>query len=531
MTLPTPGARRPAPGTMVPFTPSAPLTSSPHATGAVTFPDGFLWGAATAAFQIEGATTEGGREDSIWDTFCRIPGAVRHGDDGSVADDHYHRYREDVALMRRLNLDAYRFSTSWARVVPDGKTVNQEGLDFYSRLVDELLGADILPWLTLYHWDLPQALEDLGGWPNRDTAARFVDYAVAMHDALGDRVKVWTTLNEPWCSAFLGYTAGAHAPGRKSPADGLAAAHHLMLAHGGAVRALRERDPESVVGLTLNFTVSDPVDPTDPADVDVARRDDGMFNRFFLDPILRGAYPQDLLDDVAHLGFADVVHEGDLDVISTPIDVLGVNYYNGGAVSARPQETSGEAPAGTADPGGERADAAVWETRSPNPVPDGIHHHSRGLPTTDMGWEVQPEGLTRLLTRLQQDYTGPRGTAMFITENGAAYPDVVQPDGSVHDPERLAFVDAHLRAVRDAIDAGADVRGYFAWSLMDNFEWALGYDKRFGLVHVDYATQARTVKSSGRWYAEVARTGVVPELPAAGTHGDNPGGTAATSAE
>ncbi|MEL7976854.1 family 1 glycosylhydrolase [Isoptericola sp. F-RaC21] len=518
MTLPTPGARRAAPGTAVPFTPTAPLTSSPHATGAVTFPDGFLWGTATAAFQIEGASTEGGREDSIWDAFCRIPGAVVNGDDGSVADDHYHRYREDVALMRRLNLDAYRFSTSWARVVPDGKTVNQEGLDFYSRLVDELLAADVLPWLTLYHWDLPQALEELGGWPNRDTAARFVDYAVTMHEALGDRVKVWTTLNEPWCSAFLGYTAGAHAPGRKSPADGLTAAHHLMLAHGEAVRALRDRDPEAVLGLTLNFTVSDPVDPTDPADVDAARRDDGMFNRFFLDPILRGAYPQDLLDDVAHLGFADVVRDGDLEAISTPIDVLGVNYYNGGAVSATPQGPAGEAPAGTADPGGERADAAVWETRSPNPVPDGIHHHNRGLPLTDMGWEVQPEGLTRLLTRLQRDYTGPRGTSMFVTENGAAYPDVVQADGSVDDPDRLAFVDAHLRAVRDAIDAGADVRGYFAWSLMDNFEWALGYSKRFGLVRVDYETQARTVKSSGRWYAEVARTGVVPAR-GAGTGG------------
>ncbi|MGH3588695.1 MAG: glycoside hydrolase family 1 protein [Pseudonocardia sp.] len=511
MTLPTPGARLAAPGTAVPFAPTAPLTSSPNGAGSVAFPPGFLWGTATAAYQVEGAAAEGGREDSIWDTFCRVPGAVVNGDDGSVACDHYHRYREDVALMQRLHLDTYRFSTSWARVMPDGKTVNAEGLDFYSRLVDELLGADVLPWLTLYHWDLPEALEDLGGWPARDTASRFVDYAVAMHETLGDRVKVWTTLNEPWCSAFLGYTAGAHAPGRKSPADGLAAAHHLMLAHGGAVDALRERDPEAVLGLTLNFTVSDPVDPTDPADVDAARRDDGMFNRIFLDPILRGAYPQDILDDVAHLGLADHVLPGDLEVISTPIDVLGVNYYNGGAVSARPQQEDGAAPEGTAGPDGARpADATVWETRSPNPVPDGIHHHSRGLPTTDMGWEVQPEGLTRLLTRLQQDYTGPRGTSMFITENGAAYPDVVQPDGTVDDQDRLTFVDLHLRATKDAIDAGADVRGYFAWSLMDNFEWALGYSKRFGLVHVDYETQERTVKASGRWYADVARDGVVP---------------------
>ncbi|WP_166849969.1 glycoside hydrolase family 1 protein [Isoptericola sp. BMS4] len=512
------GRRLAAPGTPVPFSPTTPLTApTPNTTGAVTFPEGFLWGTATAAYQVEGAGAEGGRRDSVWDTFCRVPGAVHAGHDGMVACDHYHRYREDVALMRRLDLGAYRFSTSWARVMPDGVTVNAEGLDFYSRLVDELLGADILPWLTLYHWDLPQALEDAGGWPARDTAYRFADYAAVMHDALGDRVGVWTTLNEPWCSAFLGYTAGVHAPGRTSPADGLAAAHHLMLGHGLATRAIRERDPEASVGLTLNFTVSDPVDPSDPADVDAARRDDGMFNRIFCDPILRGVYPPDVLDDVAHLGLADHVRDGDLEIISTPVDVLGVNYYNGGAVSARPQHTAGDAaPDGTAGPDGARDDAGpVRETRSPNPVPDGIHPHSRGLPTTDMGWEVQPEGLSRLLVRLQRDYTGPRGTAMFVTENGAAYPDVVAEDGSVDDQDRLEFVDRHLRAVADAIDAGADVRGYFAWSLMDNFEWALGYSKRFGLVRVDYETQERTVKASGHWYADVARTGTLPARPAA----------------
>ena len=519
LVIPGPGARTPAPGTPVPFAPTAPLTApTSNGAGRVAFPDGFLWGTATAAFQVEGAGAEGGRQDSIWDTFCRVPGAVHAGDDGMVACDHYHRYREDVALMKRLDLGSYRFSTSWARIMPDGKTVNREGLDFYSRLVDELLGADLLPWLTLYHWDLPQALEELGGWPSRDTAYRFAEYAVAMHEALGDRVGVWTTLNEPWCSAFLGYTSGAHAPGKKSPELGLAAAHHLMLGHGLATSALRELDPAATLGITLNFTVSDPVDPTDPADVDVARRDDGMFNRIFLDPILRGAYPADILDDVAHLGFAEHVREGDLQIISTPIDVLGVNYYNGGAVSARPQHPGGADPDGTAGPDGAREqadDAPVWEVRSPNPVPDGIHHHSRGLPTTDMGWEVQPEGLTRLLLRLQEDYTGPRGIQLFVTENGAAYPDVVQADGSVDDQDRLAFVDAHLRAVKDAIDAGADVRGYFAWSLMDNFEWALGYSKRFGLVHTDYETQERTVKASGRWYATVAAANAVPARPGA----------------
>ncbi|WP_418276138.1 glycoside hydrolase family 1 protein [Isoptericola jiangsuensis] len=517
MTLSTTGtgARIAAPRTTVPFRPTAPLTGpTPNSTGSVTFPQGFLWGTATAAFQIEGAGAEDGRGESIWDVFCRIPGAVVNGDDGMVACDHYHRYRDDVALMKRLHLDAYRFSTSWARVVPDGRTVNQRGLDFYSRLVDELLAADILPWLTLYHWDLPQALEDIGGWPHRDTAYRFADYAVTMHEALGDRVGVWTTFNEPWCSAFLGYTSGAHAPGKKSPELGLAAAHHLMLAHGLAVDTLRERDPEASLGLTLNFTVSDPVDPQDAADVDVARRDDAMFNRIFLDPILRGAYPQDILDDTAHLGFSDVIRDGDLEIISTPIDVLGVNYYNGGAVAATPQQDD-PSPRGTAGPDGARArseEGPVWETRSPNPVPDGIFPHARGLPTTDMGWEVQPEGLTRLLLRLQQDYTGPRGTVLVVTENGAAYPDVVQADGTVDDRDRLEFIDRHLRAVKDAVDAGADVRGYFAWSLLDNFEWALGYSKRFGLTRVDYSTQERTLKASGRWYAEVARDNVVPAL-------------------
>ena len=515
MTLSLPGtaARTTAPGTAVPFTPTAPLArATPNSSGRVEFPAGFLWGVATAAYQVEGAAAEDGRLDSIWDVFSRIPGAVHHGDDGAVACDHYHRYREDVALMKSLHLDTYRFSTSWARVVPDGRTVNPRGVDFYSRLVDELLEADIMPWLTLYHWDLPQALEDAGGWPARDTAYRFADYAAVMADALGDRVPVWTTLNEPWCSAFLGYTAGVHAPGKKSPELGLAAAHHLMLGHGLAVETLRERAPEASLGITLNFTVSDPVDPTNPADVDAARRDDGMFNRIFLDPVLRGAYPQDILVDVAHLGLAELIRPGDLDRISTPIDVLGVNYYNGGAVAATPEAASG-VPDGTAGPDGVRehdATAPVWETRSPNPVPEGVHPHSRGLPTTDMGWEVQPEGLTRLLTRLQEDYTGPRGTALFVTENGAAYPDVVEQDGTVDDQERLAFLDAHLRALKDAIDAGADVRGYFAWSLMDNFEWALGYSKRFGLTRVDYETQERTVKSSGRWYADVARDNAVP---------------------
>lgn len=493
------------------FVPSTPLASpGPHARGAVSFPEGFWWGAATAAFQIEGAGHEDGRRDSVWDTFCRVPGAVLNGDDGEVACDHYHRYREDVALLKGLDLNAYRFSTSWARVRPDGGAVNPAGVDFYSRLVDELLGAGITPWLTLYHWDLPQALEDKGGWTNRDTAYRFADYAVTMHEALGDRVGVWTTLNEPWCAAFLGYTSGEHAPGRQSRPDGLAAAHHLLLGHGLAVQALRERDPKATLGITLNFTVADPVDPANPADVDAARRIDGQFNRIFLDPILCGSYPQDLLDDVAPYGLTDHILDGDLAIIATPIDALGVNYYNGGAVCAQPQES--DAVAGGPRPEGVHTpdDAPQRTLSSPYPAADGVYTHSRGLPTTDMGWEVQPEGLTRLLTRLHNDYTGPRGVALYVTENGAAYPDVAAPDGSVEDADRLDFLDVHLRATADAIDAGADVRGYFAWSLMDNFEWAWGYSKRFGIVRVDYGTQERTVKASGQWYAGVARSNTVP---------------------
>jgi beta-glucosidase len=505
------------------FVPSTPLAPNPRtATGRVEMPQGFLWGAATAAFQVEGAGHTDGRTDSIWDVFCRVPGAVVNGDDGEVACDHYHRYRDDVALMRELGLKAYRFSSSWARVRPDGGAVNPAGVAFYDRLVDSLLDAEILPWITLYHWDLPQALEEQGGWTNRDTAYRFAEYAVTMHEALGDRVGVWTTLNEPWCSAFLGYTAGVHAPGRQSREDGLAAAHHLLLGHGLAVQALRERAPQANLGITLNFTVSDPVDPTDPADVDAARRIDGQFNRIFLDPILRGSYPQDVLDDVAPYGLLDHVRDGDLEIVSTPIDTLGVNYYNGGAVAGRPQETDGEGTDGGTRPEGVREGddegAPVRATSSPYPAADDAHGRSRGLPTTDMGWEVQPEGLTRLLTRLQEEYTGPRGVAMYVTENGAAYPDTVGPDGSVDDQDRLAFIDAHLRATKDAIDAGADVRGYFAWSLMDNFEWALGYTKRFGVVRVDYETLERTVKASGRWYAQVVRDNAVPARD--GSQGD-----------
>jgi beta-glucosidase len=458
------------------------------------FPAGFLFGAATAAYQIEGATHEDGRTDSIWDAFSRVPGAVINGESGDIACDHYHRYREDVALMKDLGLQTYRFSTSWSRVQPDGGPVNPKGLDFYSRLVDELLDAGIKPWLTLHHWDLPQALEEKGGWANRDTSFLFRDYALNVHNALGDRVDVWTTLNEPWCSSFLSYTAGAHAPGRQSKQAGLAAGHHLLLGHGLAVEALRERNPKLELGITLNLTVAKPVDPASPGDLDAARRIDGQFNRFFLDPIFRGTYPQDLLQDVVGLGLTGVIHDGDLAQIAQPIDALGVNYYHGELVSDRPAEhpLRGEAPTDRA-------------TSSPFPAADGVFNHPQGLPLTAMNWEVQPDGLRELLARVDSEYARPARTKLYVTENGAAYDDTVDADGGVRDVERTEFLKSHLGAILDAIAEGVDVHGYFYWSLLDNFEWAWGYEKRFGIVRVDYETQERTIKDSGLAYAKIIR--------------------------
>jgi beta-glucosidase len=471
-------------------TDSAALATTPRVTRA--FPQDFLFGAATAAYQIEGAAHEDGRTDSIWDTFCRVPGAVVHGDNGEVACDHYHRYEDDVALMADLGLQTYRFSTSWSRVRPDGGQVNKQGLAFYSKLVDQLLEKNIMPWLTLYHWDLPQTLEEKGGWANRDTAYHFAEYAATVHDVLGDRVQAWTTLNEPWCASFLSYIGGEHAPGRQEVPAGLAAAHHLLLGHGLVVQELRRRNPALQLGITLNLTVADPVDPSNVGDLDAARRIDGQFNRFFLDPIFRGEYPKDVLADVAGNGFETVVHAGDLDIISAPIDALGVNYYHGDFVSATPgaHETSTAAP-------------SARPKRSPFPAADGVYWHSRGLPLTAMDWEVQPEGLTRLLHRVHDEYSGAAGVSLSVTENGAAYDDVVDEDGSVDDAARRDFLTAHLDAILDAVDGGVPVTGYFYWSLLDNFEWAWGYDKRFGIVRVDYETQARTPKTSAIEYARI----------------------------
>jgi len=463
----------------------------PLPTDKRTFPSDFLFGVATAAYQIEGAAHEDGRTDSIWDAFARVPGAVVDGHDGEVACDHYHRYESDVAMMADLGLQTYRFSTSWSRIRPDGGPVNPKGLDFYSRLVDSLLEKNIKPWLTLYHWDLPQALEEKGGWANRDTALRFAEYAVDVHAALGDRVQNFTTLNEPWCSSFLSYIGGEHAPGRQDTEAGLAAGHHLLLAHGLAVSELRALDPTLGLGITLNLTVADPVDATDAGDVDAARRIDGQFNRFFLDPIFRGEYPADVLDDLAGLGLEKYIEPGDLDIISTPIDALGVNYYHGEALTVHPveQEMSTAAP-------------SQRPKRSPFPAPEGIFWKLRDLPLTAMGWEVQPEGLTRLLRRIDAEYTGS-AVKLYVTENGAAYDDVVAADGAVHDAERTHFLAAHLGAIQDAIAEGVNVYGYFYWSLMDNYEWAWGYHKRFGIVRVDYETQQRTLKDSALEYRRI----------------------------
>ncbi|MEE1739615.1 GH1 family beta-glucosidase [Streptomyces sp. BE147] len=505
------------PDTAIPGTPAllagppAPLGSAP-ATGAAPqrpagetpFPAGFVWGAATAAYQVEGAAAENGRTPSIWDTFSHTPGKVRNGDTGDIAADHYHRYRDDVALMRRLGLKAYRFSVSWSRVQPTGRgPAVERGLDFYRKLVDELLEAGITPVATLYHWDLPQELEDAGGWPQRVTAERFADYAAIMAGALGDRVGMWTTLNEPWCSAFLGYGSGVHAPGRTEPGSALRAAHHLNLAHGRAAGILRDRLPAAAqLSVTLNLHQVRPLTAS-AQDADAARRIDAVGNRIFTGPMLRGEYPEDLLADTAHLvDWSGLVRDGDLAETARPVDVLGVNYYTPTIVST-PASGAGD----TRNDGHGNSDHSPW--------PGSEHvafHLAENRPRTAMNWSVDPEGLYDLLLDVTRDHPG---LPLMVTENGAAFDDYMSPEGRVEDPERIAYLRGHLDAVQRAVAAGADVRGYFLWSLMDNFEWAYGYSKRFGAVYVDYATQRRTPKASAHWYADVIRHHALPPAPEA----------------
>ena len=432
------------------------------------FPEDFIWGSATSSFQIEGATDEDGRGESIWDRFCEKPGAISDKTNGKVACDHYHRYKDDVALMSELKLSAYRFSIAWPRIFPSGGgAVNSKGLDFYDRLVDELLSANITPFATLYHWDLPQALEAKNGWVNRDTAHYFVDYTHAVVEKLGDRVASWATLNEPFVSASLGYRTGDHAPGRTSLNDSFAAAHHLLLAHGMAMPVIREHAPNSQAGIVLNFTPSFPYSDSEE-DIKANETTDAFENRWYVEPIAGKGYPQ---RGVELLGWEQKeIQAGDLETIAAPIDFLGVNYYT------RQTRRAGSTPA------------------------------PQTLPVTDMGWEIYPQGINELLTTLHQRHQFKQ---YFITENGAAMPDTADASDNVDDQDRIDYLHDHLQQVHLAMSDGVPVKGYFAWSLFDNFEWAFGYSKRFGIVRVNYDTLERTPKASARWFSQVADTAVL----------------------
>jgi beta-glucosidase len=462
------------------------------------FPTGFLFGSATAAYQIEGAFDEDGRGPSIWDTFSHTPGATVNGDTGDVADDHYHHLEEDLDLMQKLGLHAYRFSISWSRIQPTGRgPANEKGLAFYERLVDGLLARDIRPIATLYHWDLPQALQDEGGWTNRGTAYAFAEYARIMGEALGDRIDTWTTLNEPWCSAYLGYGSGVHAPGHTDGAEAFTAVHHLNLAHGLAITELRKvvtNDPHFSITLNLHVIRGEGVGGRE-----AVRRIDGIGNRVFLGPLLKGAYPADVLADTAGITDWSFVLPGDTEIIHQPIEVLGVNYYSTTLVRL----WDGAAPK-------EHADGHMDTGGSPWPGAEQVEFLAQPGPHTEMGWNIEPAGLEELLVSLHEEFPDQ---PLMITENGAAFADVLvqTPDGpAVHDEERIDYLRRHFTAAHRAIARGVDLRGYQVWSFMDNFEWAYGYTKRFGIVHIDYDTQVRTPKDSGLWYAQLASTGVIP---------------------
>ncbi|HLZ58176.1 MAG TPA: GH1 family beta-glucosidase [Ktedonosporobacter sp.] len=434
------------------------------------FPRGFLWGAATASYQIEGAAYEDGRGLSIWDEFAATPGKVHQGENGEIASDHYHLMPADVELMEHLGLGGYRFSIAWPRILPQGRgTVNVKGLDFYDRLVDTLLLKGIQPFVTLYHWDLPLALEKEGGWVNRGTAHAFAEYAEIVARRLGDRVRAWITLNEPWCSAYLGYGVGTHAPGMQNRQVAVQVGHHLLLAHGLALPRIRANiTPTALVGTTLNFT---PVYPADER-VETARDlecADKFMNRWFLDPLIRGSYPDGLFDAMSVI--PPSTQEGDFSIIAAPIDFLGVNNYERRVVLGAPIPPLAD------------------EYESVSPIP--------GSTYTEMGWEVYPQAMTDLLLRLHREY----GIAsLFVTENGSAFHDSWDGNGHVRDPQRVAYLREHVQAIASALQQGVPLRGYFTWSLMDNFEWAEGYSKRFGIVYIDYPTQRRIIKDSGRWY-------------------------------
>jgi beta-glucosidase len=451
------------------------LDNPPPDEMAARFPADFVWGAATASYQIEGAVHEDGRGESIWDRFCRIPGKIENADTGDVAADHYHRWAEDIGLLRQLGLGAYRFSIAWPRIFPEGTgQVNEAGLAWYERLVDALVDAGLQPWVTLYHWDLPQALQDRGGWASRDTVDAFVSYADTVARRLGDRVASWITHNEPWVVAFVGNYQGRHAPGLTDLRTTLQVAHNVLVSHGRAVPAIRSASPRASVGITLNLSQARPVSES-PADIAAAQRADGNLNRWFLDPLFGRGYPADMLE--VYGARRPSVAAADFDGIATPIDFLGINTYS--PIYAR------------SDPAG------GWGVVSPGLA----ELQQRGVELTDMGSPIVPDALRELFLRVQHDY---QPVALYVTENGAAFADTVV-DGAVHDPRRTRYIADHLMALADATAAGAAVRGYFVWSLLDNFEWARGYQQRFGITYVDYPTQQRILKDSGHWYGGLAR--------------------------
>ena len=428
------------------------------------FPSNFLWGAATAAYQIEGAWDADGKGESIWDRFSQTPGNVTNNDTGNIACDHYHRYPEDIAIMRKLGLKAYRFSVSWPRIFPDGfGRINPTGLDFYDRLVDALLAANIEPYLTLHHWDYPQKLHEQGGWTNRENLPAFADYAAVMVKRLGDRVTQWATFNEPGVIAWAGYVSGDHAPGIKDDfASARRISHHLLVAHGLATQAIRAANPAVDVGIVINLWPAEPASDN-PADIEAAKKTWNRSETAFMHPLFKGYYHPDTWD--AGSETSPAIHPGDFALIAQKLDFFGLNYYSRHTVSV--------------ESGRERVPGAEY---------------------TEMGWEVCAPALRRLLNRINNDYDLP---PIFITENGAAFADEIGPDGKVHDPRRLEYLREHFIQTRLAMQDGVDVRGYFAWSLLDNFEWGHGYNKRFGIVHVDYGTLKRTIKDSGEWYSRV----------------------------
>lgn len=441
-----------------------------------SFPKDFLWGAATASYQIEGAWNEDGKGESIWDRFTHTPGKIIDGSNGDLACDHYHRWAEDVALMKSLNVQAYRFSIGWPRILPQGRgAVNQAGLDFYSKLVDGLLEKGITPYVTLYHWDLPQVLQDQGGWPERATAEAFIEYSDVVTRHLGDRVKHWITHNEPWCVAFLSHQIGEHAPGWHDWPAAIRASHHVLLSHGWAVPVIRQNCPGAEVGITLNFTDFAPASASD-ADAWAARHADGYFNRWFLDALYGRHYPADMVADYTAMGHLpnglDFIQEGDMAAIAVRTDFLGVNYYTREIVR-HPQATDN-----------------LPQSHFPPPKEE----------LTEMGWEVYPEGLYKLLNRLHFDYPIPK---LYVTENGCSYLDGPDANGKINDQRRINYLRSHFLASRRAINNGVPLAGYFVWSLLDNFEWGKGYQQRFGVVWVDYATQQRIPKASALWYKDV----------------------------